>query len=210
MPKFENIADFPHFTSRKFHIPASLERSFDQYNAAYDRLKMLGSHARAPVLYEEAKAIDHAPMQALLIYEWWNLADDMGAYALRLARLMERARDEVSIQSLLNWRDRKFYDGLVEQVTIWQGGTFATEARPSWTTDRAVAEQFAKGHRQFANQTPEIWQAKVTKRFILMVHADRDEAEVVILPRRARLVAGSLRRFDVDKDSFVPASPTRT
>ncbi len=69
-------------------------------------------------------------------------------------------------------------------ATVYRGGSRERIAGAiSWTTSIEVARTFARGHRGIAVPDPVIATASVTKPDIYWMTDDRDEAEVLCLPR---------------------------
>ena len=58
----------------------------------------------------------------------------------------------------------------------------------SWTTDRAVAKTFARGHRGIRLPEPVVATAMVPKAAIFATFTERNESEIVLDPRRLRRV----------------------
>jgi hypothetical protein len=56
----------------------------------------------------------------------------------------------------------------------------------AWTTDRAVAEGFAGGHRGIRVPDPVIISAVIRKEHVFFATNDRSEHEVIVNPRRLR------------------------
>lgn len=79
------------------------------------------------------------------------------------------------------------FDALPDIVCIWRGHS-GSQFGMSWTTDKAVAEKFA---RRFGQPSKKLG-AKVTegecyKKDILAFFTDRDESEVVVLPENVEI-----------------------
>ncbi|MDB6179625.1 hypothetical protein PAF17_19360 [Paracoccus sp. Z330] len=60
----------------------------------------------------------------------------------------------------------------------------------SWTTDREVAESFARGHRGVTPTYPLVWQAEVTRDDIAFTTNERGESEVVLFNPRFDALSG--------------------
>lgn len=58
---------------------------------------------------------------------------------------------------------RTFFDALPDVVTVYRGGSRERVRGLSWTTDRAVGESFARGHRGIRVPDPVVATATVRK-----------------------------------------------
>jgi hypothetical protein len=91
--------------------------------------------------------------------------------------------------------DRAFYDGLPDRVTVFRGcGRRRVRALP-WTTDRQIAELFARGGRFSPPPDPVVASAEIAKADLFFVSTDRRESEVILDPysvQRLRLESTSL------------------
>jgi hypothetical protein len=81
---------------------------------------------------------------------------------------------------------RAFFNALPAQVTVFRGCTRPRLRGLAWTTDRAVAEGFARGHRGICVPEPVIASAIIPKEHIFFVSDDRNEKEIILDPRRLR------------------------
>jgi hypothetical protein len=79
-----------------------------------------------------------------------------------------------------------FFDALPEQVRVFRGCSRPRLRGVAWTTDRTVAEGFAKGHRTLRVPEPVVASALIPKEYIFFVTSDRNEKEVVLNPRPLR------------------------
>ena len=79
-----------------------------------------------------------------------------------------------------------FFDFLPDPVTIFRGCSRPRVRGVSWTTDKAVAEAFACGHRGIRVPDPVLAEALVPKEAVFAAFVGREESELVIDPRRAR------------------------
>ena len=84
--------------------------------------------------------------------------------------------------------DPEFYDSLPETLTVYRGADRSCiEAGVSWTTDRHVAEGFARGHRLLFNPDPVVATATVRKSEIFAATNGRQESEILCLPDIERI-----------------------
>ena len=79
--------------------------------------------------------------------------------------------------------DAAFYDGLPAHLTIYRGCTRRRVAGVSWTTDRDVAADFARGHHGIPVSNPVIASVTIPKSMVLAAQTERQKAEVLISPR---------------------------
>ena len=84
--------------------------------------------------------------------------------------------------------ENAFYNELPERITVYRGCSKMRQRGLAWTTDRGVAEGFAKGHRQIEVPEPVVIKCDVPKSVVLATFAyDRQENEVLLdylrLPR---------------------------
>lgn len=79
-------------------------------------------------------------------------------------------------------------EGIPPRVTVYRGQSKNYPLGLSWTTSRAVAESFARGHRGIKPPDPVIYSVEVTKKQIAFLCDDREESEVVLfsIPRACR------------------------
>jgi hypothetical protein len=77
---------------------------------------------------------------------------------------------------------RTFYEALPEIVTVFRGCSKERIRGVSWTTDGAVAQGFARGHRGMPPPDPVVAQARIPRSEIFTVLVDREESELVLNP----------------------------
>jgi hypothetical protein len=76
----------------------------------------------------------------------------------------------------------KFYKTLPEIVTVFRGCSKERILGVSWTTDVAVAQEFARGHRGMSPPNPVVAQARIPNSEIFTVVVHREESEIVLNP----------------------------
>jgi len=79
---------------------------------------------------------------------------------------------------------RHFWAALPDIVTVYRGCSRARVLGVAWTTDRAVAERFAEGHRGIRTPNPVVASARIAKADIFATFVDRAESEVLVDPER--------------------------
>jgi hypothetical protein len=84
---------------------------------------------------------------------------------------------------------KEFFDALPESFTVYRGTQLGRVRGLSWTTDRLVAEGYAKGHRQIAVPNSAVYMAIAMKAHIFIVSTSRGESEVIVNPPRLRAVS---------------------
>lgn len=73
-------------------------------------------------------------------------------------------------------------------VKVWRGCSRERVLSVAWTLDRAVAEEFARGHRGITVPAPVLASAEIHKTAIYFVENERDEQEVVLDPSELRCI----------------------
>jgi len=84
--------------------------------------------------------------------------------------------------AILSDDERKIFDALPERVQVYRGCSRERIKGVSWTTERHIAEQFARGHRMIRVPDPVIASAVIAKSDIFITNNDRDEHEVLLDP----------------------------
>jgi hypothetical protein len=107
-----------------------------------------------------------------------------------IADMLRRACSEISLADVLPPDERSRYDALPDPVSVWRGCDQGRERGLHWTTDQAIAEQFASGKRCI-NPRPTLVSAQIPKRHIFAVFLERQEQEIVLDPRRLRRLSAS-------------------
>src|SRR3954469_20892705 len=98
--------------------------------------------------------------------------------------------------NFLSSAQRKLFEPLPRQVQVFRGCSAHRVRSVAWTTNQAVAEGFARGHRGLQVPEPVVATAVIPKEHIFFVTNDRNENEIVLNPRRLRkLVVEPLKDF---------------
>jgi len=113
----------------------------------------------------------------------WSVCDATWRARTRLLRVLEAMQ---LAEPFFSQAQRRFFDGLPANVPVFRGCSRPRVLGVAWTTDRTVAERFARGHRSIRVPEPVIASAIVPKERIFFVTDDRSEKEVVLNPRRLR------------------------
>jgi hypothetical protein len=120
-----------------------------------------------------------------LFLEWWNMCDG-GSWALSpvLLSLLRKKQAERSAIEFMKQADREAFEAMKDPMICYRGCGKAQVRGFSWTTDRSVAEKFARGGRFPTPPTPVIASAMVKKSAIFFICNDRKESEIVVDPKR--------------------------
>ena len=113
----------------------------------------------------------------------WSRCDATWHVSSRLLQVLRALEPAVPFFSPAQ---RAFFDALPDQVAVFRGCSRPRLRGLAWTTDRTVAEGFARGHRNIPVPGPVVASAIIPKEHIFFVTNDRSEKEVVLNPRRLR------------------------
>jgi hypothetical protein len=149
-----------------------------------DYLWSFDNHARARAM-ALVMGCSSAQRCVQIFLEWGNMCDAPWPYRSYIADALRRALAEVTLIELLEAAERTFYVGLPDLVPVWRGCERARERGLSWTTDRVIAEGFARGKR-CKNKYPTLAYAEIPKQHIFGVFLSRQESELALDPRRLR------------------------
>lgn len=97
--------------------------------------------------------------------------------------------------SYLSKEDQKLYNSLDDMITVYRGQNDGLFTGLSWTTDRNVAVEFARGHRNIYNSRPIVIEGLVDKKDIAGVYTERKESEIIFF-----------HEFDIDIINSDPLS----
>ena len=113
----------------------------------------------------------------------WCVCDATWLYRARILQAMSAAKPALPF---LASAERQFFEALPPQVQVFRGCSAPRVRAVAWTTDRAVAEDFARGHRGIRVPDPVVASAIIPKKHIFFVTDEREEKEIVLNPRRLR------------------------
>lgn len=116
--------------------------------------------------------------------EWSDCDATWGDRARVLRALKNQKKPALSFFSR---SQRKFFETLPPLVRVFRGCSAPRVRGNSWTVDRALAEEFARGHRGRVPE-PVVASALIPKEHIFFVTDEREEKEIVLNPRRLRKV----------------------
>lgn len=120
------------------------------------------------------------------ILRTWNVFDGTWHHkseALNLFRANKKLR---SPHDFLDARSRRFLNKLPNKVRCYRGCSRTRVRGMSWTTSKAVAIAFARGHRSEHVPNPVVATALISKKAIYFPSLDRNESELVIDPQLIR------------------------
>lgn len=119
----------------------------------------------------------------------WSSCDNTWPHTRKVRLALKRQHATEPSTPYLSPEARKFRSTLSSVVTVYRGCSRDRVNGLAWTTDRAIAEGFAKGHRSIPVPNAVIAQAMIPKEEILFVCVDRDEKEVVLDPQNLQNVS---------------------
>ncbi|MBX5221272.1 hypothetical protein HJC04_13235 [Rhizobium sp. NLR8a] len=149
---------------------------------AEDKIRATNSTNRISALID---ILLHAPKEVGLsiFVENYSTCDNTWHYRNDILILLKRlghARDAMDSEAL------HYFSALPDPVVIYRGCQETRIRGLSWTTERAVAEGFARGHRSMTVAKPVVASAEIPKAAVFFAVTHREEAELVINPRRLR------------------------
>ena len=144
------------------------------------------SEHRAPIFIQLLDGATNHEEFWRIFQTGWSALDATWQYRTELKRLLDR---RPSACNYFDKSDKASYDRLPELVTVYRGCSFPKIRALSWTTDRSIAEDFARGHRRIAVPLAVVAQATIPKEAVYTVATGRSESEVVVNWRRLRQVS---------------------
>jgi hypothetical protein len=127
-----------------------------------------------------------------VFHQVWNNCDDTWYLQLDIIEALELNREAQPPRLFWNDEQKAFFDALPEVVTIYRGCSRERMRGVSWTTDKAVAEGFARGHRGITVPDAIVAEYRIAKPDIITVMPDIAESEVIIDPRGIEISARPL------------------
>jgi hypothetical protein len=112
-----------------------------------------------------------------LIQMNWSDCDDFHEYTedfRTLFKLSKKFADDAVLEE-----DREWWDSLPDTLEVFRGCESNRVFGLSWTLDRAVAKNFAKGHRSISLKKPTLATAQIPKSAVFYATDSRKEQEVV-------------------------------
>jgi hypothetical protein len=147
-----------------------------------------------------------APRRCLQIFsEWGNMCDAPWPYRTSIAAHLREARAKIHLTEMLGPAERVFYEALTDPIPVWRGCERGRERGLHWTTNRALAEDFAQGKRCI-NKNPTLVAAEIPKQHVFAVFTSRQEDEVVVDHRRLRKLKAMPIEPQEHRPAFLPYS----
>ncbi len=122
----------------------------------------------------------------------WPLCDDTWHLRKRLLLALSRNARVEPPTEYFSPEQRDFFSRLPPVLTVYRGCPRERSKGLSWTLMQEVAAGFARGHRGIRVSDPVVLKGTICKDQIFSVFTDRNEAEIVLDPRRL-VSAGSCR-----------------
>jgi hypothetical protein len=125
------------------------------------------------------------------LHEVWSGCDDTWSQRDQLLELMRDYRDSLDCQPcdfLGEDCDKAFYTSLPDKIAIYRGCDMDRAMGVAWSTDKAVALGFARGHRGLRVPDPILVSATVRKDRIYGAYQNRQEREILVDPRDLKSV----------------------
>ena len=113
----------------------------------------------------------------LLNDEWWSAFAQVWPVCDDTWHLRDHVLDEMRARRQVHYRRKSLV------VRCYRGCSFERAHGIAWTTDRKVAEEYARGHRQIRVPEPIIVQADIREHNIFVRSDERDESELILDPR---------------------------
>jgi hypothetical protein len=154
--------------------------------AVGDYVSLLGSHERIAALLP---LIEHEPAEVFwpVFLEWWPMCDcawDWNAWLVKILRRVGPCRD----LDYMYADGGEFFCDLPGTITVYRGASRSRiKGAISWTTDIAVARNFARGHRGIAVPDPVVAIGVIDKSKIFLATDDRRESEILAPPRITKI-----------------------
>jgi hypothetical protein len=164
---------------RPFNVKGASLKDLETYLWTFD------SYQRAEALWF-AMVVAPSGEQALRLFlDCGNMCDAPWRWRSGLAGVLRSACAKAHMSHLLEPDARVFFDALPPLVPVWRGCEGGRERGISWTTERRVAEQFARGKRCI-NKVPTLVRAEIPKQHIFAGFVSRQEHEIAVDYRRLR------------------------
>lgn len=124
-----------------------------------------------------------------VFHEVWNCCEPTWEHCDELLEFLEMTEYSFDGKTgcprdYLSSKDKAAFDALPENIQIYRGCSLSNVYGFSWTTERKVAEGFAKGYRGISVSNPVIASLIIPKSEVIGFYTSRKESEVVINHRR--------------------------
>jgi len=91
-------------------------------------------------------------------------------------------------ERIMNPQERRFLAKQGERLTIYRGCRSGRKIGWSWTLDRRKAEWFARRFEEYVEGSPIVLIGEVDKNDVIAYFADRKEKEIVVDPKKVKVV----------------------
>lgn len=123
----------------------------------------------------------------------WECHDEL----IEFLELMECLNDGEGMRPIdhLSPADKAAFAALPKHVRIYRGCSISCVYGFSWTTDRIIAEEFARGHRGISVPDPVIASLRIPKNRAFSFYTSRKENEILVEPCNIAHNAITVTRF---------------
>jgi hypothetical protein len=109
--------------------------------------QVCGGYARTRALWLAMASAPIPEASVRLFLKWGNMCDAPWQWRAAFAGNLRWACGKIRLVDLLDPNNRAFFEALPLLVTVWRGCEAGRERGISWTTNREIASQFARGKR---------------------------------------------------------------
>lgn len=180
--------EVPYTPQLNNHYNKQLERLKTVVKVAYENeewSKYLGFHARPYRLEQFSAVCDFMEDEEYWkILSWlWIDCENLWQYRSVINTLFTTERG--GHQYFMNDEERAVLESLPEVITIYRGHNVVNLRGWSWTLNQKQAEWFA---RRFTDKRQQVTTATVKKSTVIAYVHGRDEKEIIVNPRRIKLI----------------------
>lgn len=108
----------------------------------------------------------------------WEYREELGKYIQLVQETGES--EDIHPKDYLTPEDKAAFESLPNRISIYRGCSLSKVYGYSWTTDRKIAERFARGFRGISVPNPVIASVCIPKKLALGYYTSRNESEVFI------------------------------
>lgn len=168
--------------SELYHDQPTGEHRAALINAIGKRTAACNSHERAGIMLTLLRSVPTEVFWPVFMHIWpmCDASEPWNWIALALMRKHQPATEYMTPEI------RKVTDALPDLIEVWRGADRSSVRRFSWTTDQKKAEFFAIHRRGMSFPNPVIAHAFIPKAHVFYADNGRNEAEVLLDPRRLR------------------------
>ncbi|RVD55416.1 hypothetical protein EN828_25310 [Mesorhizobium sp. M2D.F.Ca.ET.185.01.1.1] len=176
-------------------LPPMNDTDAQQIAASFWReLAIYGSHERAGPLLERLNGM---PINLfwLVFQSNWHTCDDLWPHTKGYTQILNYAkRWKARPYDYLSTSVRAWFDELPDPIPVYRGSCFLKKNGLSWTTDKNIAEGFARGHRGISVPLAVVAEGLIAKSKIFTA-IGRKECEIVLNPKN--LQYADFKLYDV-------------